>query len=556
VRKKTLSIAIALTIGLGSVPATGAEIPDEQYSFGRGFSSNDSPVRAPGVGSVYVWFHDKVAFPTRPSLRSVGADARRLNCGSIDSILCQDRTRFSYDANYPFCSNAQITDCIEEVFAISESGKRTSASNIEYLPKNPAVVNQGSRYHPGGSSKEIFDLPGITHKGGSTKYAIEVLNSGEFTIFDRSNINSGYSVADQNFFVKITPVSMKSGTYEIPQNISGLPQGFDFFCVVLDVDRCGMAQGFSEGYKFGVTLRMNNRIYGWLQGRMQAPEFTSTDLPGGSKKITVTGFPVTVPSISGGGSCKDKLTPALRTRYEYICGTEFEQFWQYTSENGTAGLTAFEEWLPVLGEKATVMPTAWSFRNIKKDEFPAAGLRAGQCIVSAMKTGVGGMVSTNATAFSSGPPVFNEQTQSLDYRVAAPHLTSEGKVFRGYYNLKMTTETARCIYDFKPIPIQATISVVTQEGEKIVGTTVVKANDDWIELTAANFEFSSPVLRVRLSDKIDPVKPVVEPTSSPTPSPTPIAITKKVTITCTKGKISKKVSAIKPTCPKGFKKKS
>jgi hypothetical protein len=129
-------------------------------------------------------------------------------------------------------------------------------------------------------------------------------------------------------------------------------------------------------------------------------------------------------------------------------------------------------------------------------------------------------------------------------------------VFRGYYNLKMTTETARCIYDFKPIPIQATISVVTQEGEKIVGTTVVKANDDWIELTAANFEFSSPVLRVRLSDKIDPVKPVVEPTLSPTPSPTPIAIAKKVTITCTKGKISKKVSAIKPTCPKGFKKKS
>ena len=553
-RNKSLSIAIALTLSFGLVPATGAEIPDEQYSFGRGFSHTNSPDFAPGIASVYAWFHDKVAFPTRPGLRSVGADSRRLNCGSIDSALCLDRTRFNYDANYPFCSNAQITDCIEEVFAISENGKRTSASNIEYLPKNPIIVNQGSPYHPGGSSKEIFDLPGITHKGGTTKYAIEVLNSGEFTIFDRNNINSGYSVSDQNFFVKITPVNMKSGTYQIPQTISGLPQGFDFFCTVLDVDQCGMAQGFSEGYKFGVTLRMKNRIYGWLQGRMQTPEFTSTDLPGGSKKITVTGFPVTVPSISGGGSCKDKLTPALRNRYAYACGTEYEQFWQYTSENGTAGLTAFEEWLPVLGEKATVMPTTWSFRNIKKDEFPAAGLRAGQCIVSAMKTGVGGMVSTNATAFSSGPPVFNELTQSLDYRVAAPHLTSEGKVFRGYYNLKMTTETARCIYDFKPIPIQATISVVTQDGEKIVGTTVVKTNDDWIELTAANFEFSSPILRVRLTDKIDTVKPVVEPTLSPTASPT--ATPKKVTITCTKGKTSKKVTAVKPTCPKGYKKKS
>jgi hypothetical protein len=120
----------------------------------------------------------------------------------------------------------------------------------------------------------------------------------------------------------------------------------------------------------------------------------------------------------------------------------------------------------------------------------------------------------------------------------------------------MTTETARCIYDFKPIPIQATISVVTQDGEKIVGTTVVNTNDNWIELTAANFEFSSPVLRVRLSDKVAPTQPVAQPVVEPTISPTPIPVAKKVTITCSKGKISKKVSAIKPTCPKGFKKKS
>lgn len=555
-RKKTLSIAIALLTSLSSVPATGVDIPDEQYSFGRGMNSTHAPDNAPSYSSVYAWFHDKVDFPTTPGLRSAGEDGRRLNCGSIDSALCLDRTNFNYDANYPFCSNVQDADCIEEVFAISGSGKKIKASNVEYLPKNPIIVNQRSRYHPGGSSKEIFDLPGVIHKGGTTKYAIEVLNSGQFTIFDRNNVNSSYSWSDQNFFVKITPVNMKSGTYEIPQTISGIPKGYDSTCVVLDLDRCGMAQGFSEGYKFGVSIRMNNRIYGWLQGRMQAPEFTSTNLPAGSKKITVTGFPVTVPSISGGGSCKEKLTAALRIRYERTCGGEYEQFWNYTSEDGTAGLLALEEWLPVLGEKATVMPTAWSFRNIKKSEFPTSGLRAGQCIVSAMKTGVGGMVSTNATAYSSGPPIFNELTQSLDYKVAAPHLTSKGEVFRGYYNLKMTTETARCIYDFKPIPIQATISVVSQGGEKIVGTTIVNSNDDWIELTAANFEFSSPVLRVRLTDKVVPAQPDSDTVAEATISPIPMPIAKKITITCTKGKTSKKVTAIKPTCPKGFKKKS
>ena len=33
------------------------------------------------------------------------------------------------------------------------------------------------------------------------------------------------------------------------------------------------------------------------------------------------------------------------------------------------------------------------------------------------------------------------------------------------------------------------------------------------------------------------------------------ASTKKVTITCTKGKITKKVTAVKPKCPAGYKKK-
>lgn len=33
------------------------------------------------------------------------------------------------------------------------------------------------------------------------------------------------------------------------------------------------------------------------------------------------------------------------------------------------------------------------------------------------------------------------------------------------------------------------------------------------------------------------------------------AALKKITITCTKGKLVKKVTAVKPVCPKGYKKK-
>jgi hypothetical protein len=50
---------------------------------------------------------------------------------------------------------------------------------------------------------------------------------------------------------------------------------------------------------------------------------------------------------------------------------------------------------------------------------------------------------------------------------------------------------------------------------------------------------------------------VVTPTPTPTPTPTASAkpVVKKITITCIKGKTSKKVTAIKPKCPTGYKKK-
>jgi hypothetical protein len=54
--------------------------------------------------------------------------------------------------------------------------------------------------------------------------------------------------------------------------------------------------------------------------------------------------------------------------------------------------------------------------------------------------------------------------------------------------------------------------------------------------------------------------------ATPEPAPTPVEVAapapilkpvaaKKMTITCVKGKVVKKVTAVKPVCPKGYKKK-
>jgi len=67
-------------------------------------------------------------------------------------------------------------------------------------------------------------------------------------------------------------------------------------------------------------------------------------------------------------------------------------------------------------------------------------------------------------------------------------------------------------------------------------------------LKANNFEFSSPVIKVKLSQEADPL-------ATPTPSASAKPAVKTATITCVKGKTSKKVTAVKPKCPAGFKKK-
>jgi hypothetical protein len=126
----------------------------------------------------------------------------------------------------------------------------------------------------------------------------------------------------------------------------------------------------------------------------------------------------------------------------------------------------------------------------------------------------------------------------------------------------MRSDVARCLYKFTNAPIQASISIAYETSERQIATKVVNERDGWLYLGAYNFTFSSPTIQVKLFQ--DPPKPSPTPTSSQTPtevvavpaSPTPkAAAAKKTTISCIKGKLTKKVSAVNPKCPAGYKKK-
>jgi hypothetical protein len=159
---------------------------------------------------------------------------------------------------------------------------------------------------------------------------------------------------------------------------------------------------------------------------------------------------------------------------------------------------------------------------------------------------INGVLMTNATTYSAGPPTFKSGT--LTYQVAAPHLMSDGSVMKGHYNLVIRSEVARCIYGFSSAPVNAEVSVVNSNGEAQIATVIVGERNGWLYLKANNFEFSSPVIKVKLSQEADPL-------ATPTPSASAKPAVKTATITCIKGKTSKKFTAVKPKCPAGFKKK-
>jgi hypothetical protein len=149
---------------------------------------------------------------------------------------------------------------------------------------------------------------------------------------------------------------------------------------------------------------------------------------------------------------------------------------------------------------------------------------------------VQGIVTTNAMGYDGSAPSYSKGI--LSYKVSCMHFEADGKTpVEGTYDLVMRSDTARCLYGFSKAPISATISVTSAAGEIKTATTVVSEKNGWLKMAAYGFTFSSPTISVKLTQA-------------------GAASAVKATITCAKGKLTKKVTAVNATCPAGYKKKA
>lgn len=154
--------------------------------------------------------------------------------------------------------------------------------------------------------------------------------------------------------------------------------------------------------------------------------------------------------------------------------------------------------------------------------------------------------NTNAT----GDPVWTGE--SLEFAIQAPHLKSTGELNTGYFRFAASHKFLDCKFPGNLLTKspKVELQIFDESGEQKVATTVVDNSNGMLIVEAKGFHFSSPTIKV---------KPVMSPSVSQAQGTVSqhqplkvIAPTKKVTITCSKGKSTRKVSGTNPQCPQGF----
>lgn len=159
----------------------------------------------------------------------------------------------------------------------------------------------------------------------------------------------------------------------------------------------------------------------------------------------------------------------------------------------------------------------------------------------------------------TGDPMWDAANESLIFSIFAPHFKSNGDLNTGYFKYWTSHEFMDCKYPTNTLTKAAklTIEILNEDGTKSVATTAVTNKDGNLYFVASGFHFSSPKILIK-AEKNNSNQPIPAsspmPSASQTPAANPIAAPKKSTINCVRGKISKKVTAISPKCPTGYKK--
>ncbi len=153
---------------------------------------------------------------------------------------------------------------------------------------------------------------------------------------------------------------------------------------------------------------------------------------------------------------------------------------------------------------------------------------------------------TSHNAYGGGVP-FLKDKDTLTFSIFSPHLLSTGELNKGFFTTDMSVAYMDCFWPGNNVTKspKVEISVINSDGTAQVATTSVRITKDKIfQVRAFGFHYSQPTIRVKVvqANKIEKTGAVK--TSK-----------KMLSITCVKGKMIKKITGTRPSCPSGYKKK-
>lgn len=466
--------------------------------------------------------------------------------GTFDEFLCAEGAEpkgpCAVDTQYdhlhaeqvlPVCKSDTQTDCVEGFKYGTVETSLENAKLVKELEGQTYPELSGPGGLPAAGTISIWDAPGLPNAAGTTKYAVQVNE-----VYGTNSSRTGYEVSELT--ASIIPISEKSGSNYRTAKLTSFQDsnsghnrigGWEFIygCAATENNYCAVTEDFAPKSRFVLNVRASNKITGWFKGRIQKPTVSIEKFSETNNRFSLQAEPVSVPRLAAlvtpdntSASGKTLLERSMRTgAAELFKGETLRNIHPDTHDS----IAWVEEFRNAAKDTAAAISTLWNFGTL-----PNMTIR-NSCFED--KTRVVGVVTTNATALSVGEPEF--KNGMLEYKVAGLHYAPDGRALNeGSYDLVMRSDVARCLYGFTSAPISAKISVVSDSGENKFATTVISEKDGWIKIAAYGFTYSSPTISVKL---------------------TQAKAATKTTITCVKGKLTKKITAVSPKCPAGYKKK-
>ena len=488
-----------------------------------------------------------------PRINPDGTPNARL-CKAIGVDPC-NKSDQTYVANLllPVCKSAAEQWCIESVSIRKKDEPATKSAKFIRQVDSALVENAPGDGLPGGSSISLWQAEGMQNSGGVDTYAVYVvLKATKFP---------GRGPTFDQFTAMVLPYSETRGfKYERPfSEEMVLPNGSIRIgtrgsageCAWTETGLCGLMEDFPNGVRASLTLRVSNLLTGWLMGRMADPLINVEPFDAEQNKISIDAEPVKVPkfyAVTDRSKASAAILESLPRNSDFSGVTN-------NLANESGAFRTIENWKDVAKDTAAGLVSTWSATTIR------SGFGS-QCLADTTK--LLGVVTTNAMVYEGTAPRFERET--LNYQVGGMHFNPDGSVFEGTYDLVMRKGTAQCLYGFNDAPITATVTVVEAGKEQRIETSSLqelgRGTEKWLKLSARGFTFSSPTLKIKLNqDKPATASPTAPNNSSATaagsgnPAPAVKAPAKRLSISCVKGKVTRKISGVAPKCPAGFKKK-